>query len=324
MYCPKCGKYNSDDNEACIHCGADLTDFRIGDDAFAEKKASDEMYGGIKIIRASINPNLSGCSVTYRQKIQENKEFADIDAIKCPNCGSDNVQFVHETEKRGFKVLDSCCGYILLGPIGMLCGACGMNKESTTEFWVCKKCGAKFNKNDNSSQVNDIKSKAQLLFSTPDETIENVRSLIDTLNNDLTKMKENTESLNKIKSDYEEEEKQKNPVYSNYSKVSMVITLILLIGVGLVILVNLLSKGNGFIAALIVTAAWVIGILVLEHLIDNLVEEKICSTEFIRKKQAINSKIEAQNAEISNTNAIIKQLNKIKEAKDALTERNIL
>ncbi|MGN0696553.1 MAG: zinc-ribbon domain-containing protein [Oscillospiraceae bacterium] len=322
MYCPKCGKYNSDDSEVCVHCGADLTDVSIGDDSYAENNAADEIYGDIKIIKASINPNLSGGSVIYRQKIQENKEFADIDSIRCPKCGSDNIQYVYETDKKGFSAEKGCCG-LIFSPFGWLCGFCGANKKEITEFWVCKKCGARFDKNDNLSQVDDIKRKAQFLFSTPDETIENVGSIIDTLNRDLTRMNENKESINKILSDLIEEENQKNPSYKNYSNVSFAITLILIIVVGIFLLIFLSSKYS-LILGLIVTAVWVVGLLICEYFVDDKVEDKICSPDFIRRKKALNNKTNAQNDEINKVNADLKQLNKIKEAKDVLIQNKIL
>ena len=54
--------------------------------------------------------------------------------MKCPNCGSENCQYVATTETHGksFSVSNACCGSILLGPIGVLCGACGTGVQSKT------------------------------------------------------------------------------------------------------------------------------------------------------------------------------------------------
>lgn len=64
--------------------------------------------------------------------------------MKCPNCGSENVNLISNTTTRGFKGSDACCGYILMGPLGILCGSLGSGKKSTNEFWVCNNCGSKF------------------------------------------------------------------------------------------------------------------------------------------------------------------------------------
>lgn len=63
--------------------------------------------------------------------------------MKCPKCGSEHVQFATKTSGGGFSWLDSCCGLIFLGPLGLLCGAIGSGTY-TSEFWVCHDCGHKF------------------------------------------------------------------------------------------------------------------------------------------------------------------------------------
>lgn len=51
--------------------------------------------------------------------------------MRCPKCGDNNCQIINETTTKGkdFSVFDAICGYIILGPIGLLCGACGNDKE---------------------------------------------------------------------------------------------------------------------------------------------------------------------------------------------------
>lgn len=69
--------------------------------------------------------------------------------IKCPKCGCNDCQPINEsyTTGRGYGAGKGCCGYLLLGPIGLLCGACGSGSRTTNQlYWVCKKCGYKFKK----------------------------------------------------------------------------------------------------------------------------------------------------------------------------------
>lgn len=68
--------------------------------------------------------------------------------MKCPSCGSEYCHIIEETETttKGFGLFKGCCGYIVFGPLGWLCGLCGMGKGRTTRkaFWVCNNCGRKF------------------------------------------------------------------------------------------------------------------------------------------------------------------------------------
>lgn len=63
--------------------------------------------------------------------------------MKCPNCGSEDIQYSSKSSGGGYSAGNGCCGYMFLGPLGLLCGACG-SKVETEEFWICKQCGHKF------------------------------------------------------------------------------------------------------------------------------------------------------------------------------------
>lgn len=82
--------------------------------------------------------------------------------MKCPNCGSEHVHFASTTETQGLSLADSCCGMILLGPIGILCGACGMGSH-TKQFWICSDCGNKFSVREGQKSMEDEQQK-QILF----------------------------------------------------------------------------------------------------------------------------------------------------------------
>ena len=67
--------------------------------------------------------------------------------MKCPNCGGENCQIINEVTTNGkdFSVAKGFFGAILLGPIGILCGACGKGRVTTnTNYWVCNNCGHKW------------------------------------------------------------------------------------------------------------------------------------------------------------------------------------
>ena len=67
--------------------------------------------------------------------------------IRCINCGGTNLFPVSESSTKGkdFNASDALCGALLFGPLGLLCGATGKGKQTTTTtYWLCKDCGRKF------------------------------------------------------------------------------------------------------------------------------------------------------------------------------------
>lgn len=67
--------------------------------------------------------------------------------MKCPKCGGENCQIITETQTKGkdFSAGKGCCGWVIFGPMGILCGMCGEGKKiSNKSFWVCHQCGNKF------------------------------------------------------------------------------------------------------------------------------------------------------------------------------------
>lgn len=73
--------------------------------------------------------------------------------ITCPECSSTNCHRIitrheHTYEDQDYSVGQGCCGAVLFGPVGVLCGLLG-GKTKRTEvtqdsFWECDDCGLKF------------------------------------------------------------------------------------------------------------------------------------------------------------------------------------
>lgn len=83
----------------------------------------------------------------YGQNVSYDKS-PNFSGFSCPHCGSNNCQPMNETKVSGgnYDAGNGCCGYILFGPLGLLCGACGSETKSYTKtYWVCKSCGKRFN-----------------------------------------------------------------------------------------------------------------------------------------------------------------------------------
>ncbi|HIW48325.1 MAG TPA: brain protein I3 [Firmicutes bacterium] len=65
----------------------------------------------------------------------------------CPRCGSSRMHMLSETESTGkdYSAPKGVCGAILFGPLGLLCGLCGEERQiKTKHYWVCEDCGMKF------------------------------------------------------------------------------------------------------------------------------------------------------------------------------------
>ena len=82
----------------------------------------------------------------------------------CPQCGNEELQVTTETSTqttgKNYSAGQGCLGYLLFGPLGLLCGACGEGKQTTTTnttYWVCPKCGKKFRNPD--ELRNELESK---------------------------------------------------------------------------------------------------------------------------------------------------------------------
>ena len=68
------------------------------------------------------------------QKSNQPDQQKPAEVLKCPHCGSTLIHI----DKKGFDAGNACCGAILLGPLGVLCGAGGANKLRKTCL-NCKK-----------------------------------------------------------------------------------------------------------------------------------------------------------------------------------------
>lgn len=55
------------------------------------------------------------------------------DKIRCPECNSTQIH----VDKKGYDAGGGCCGTIIFGPLGLLCGQFGANKIRIT----CISCG---------------------------------------------------------------------------------------------------------------------------------------------------------------------------------------
>ena len=84
----------------------------------------------------------------------------------CPRCGCKELQVTTETNTQttgsDYSAGQGCLGFLLFGPLGLLCGACGQGKTTNTTqntYWICPKCGKRFeNPDDIEKKINATQS----------------------------------------------------------------------------------------------------------------------------------------------------------------------
>ncbi len=126
-------------------------------DEVVELKTKFSMSGEYKIEYADNKPHIpvgvnainsqSQNSRFCNNKTESQNVAARSTGLRCPCCGGQDIMPVSEVSSKGkdFKAGDACCGYMICGPLGLLCGATGKGKQITTNtYWMCKSCGSKF------------------------------------------------------------------------------------------------------------------------------------------------------------------------------------
>lgn len=170
MFCAKCGQTLPDDAMFCHKCGWKVPQ--------AENEPEPQ-------VNAAPAP---------KQKRQ---------SLKCPKCGSEDVQFATSTSTSGISAGDACCGYMLLGPLGLLCGLAGAGKSTTSEFWVCHSCGAKFKADEaRETQEKRLRDKAtyEALLQDAPEDLEGRQREVEQGLADISKLY--NEQNEQLKADY--------------------------------------------------------------------------------------------------------------------------
>lgn len=127
-------------------------------DEIVELKTKFDLNGNYVVEYADNKPHIA--IVHRHDEVRNDKSLDDENAdtaecvpvqrtegFCCPKCGSNDLIITEETSTKGknFDAGNACCGWLLLGPIGLLCGAMGKGKQTnSTTYWLCKGCGNKF------------------------------------------------------------------------------------------------------------------------------------------------------------------------------------
>lgn len=129
MKCPYCGSENRDDAVSCEICEMPL------------KQAPTR--------RPVARQNIA------RPTYEEPASFG-----ACPQCGAplNDCTPVSKTSVKssggGYGLFSGCCGLVLLGPLGLLCGLKKQNITSSNQtWWVCRRCGKEFVEKETAKEI---------------------------------------------------------------------------------------------------------------------------------------------------------------------------
>lgn len=178
-YCIYCGKKISHESVFCAYCGqkqpgpnpaADFSPSKDGSsDTVQQSDGSDNKTQETKDTEKSAtteNPSetqdsssasAQSGSESLKDIVQEvKKSFSEAintegetrNDVICPFCGAEDCQPMQksttEIKQKNYGWGSGCCGMLLLGPFGLLCGLCGAGSKTkvTSElWWTCTKCG---------------------------------------------------------------------------------------------------------------------------------------------------------------------------------------
>ena len=143
--CPKCGEYIAQGSRFCPSCGE-----RVSSDF-------DRTYESKSVLPSVNHESMS--KMTPRKDVNHadswGKGISGDKKVHCPNCGCNELSIISETITSnvttggGYSGGKGCIGFLLFGPLGLLCGSCGNKSKITTtntskNYFVYKGCGKKF------------------------------------------------------------------------------------------------------------------------------------------------------------------------------------
>lgn len=135
MFCNKCGRELADGSAFCSGCGNRI-----------------EGGGSPNYLKTTFDTQQSGYTPN-NNVYSGGGENAGGGTFHCPRCKSTNLDIISSTEvntssKGGFSICKGFFGFLCLGPLGILCGACSKTKVNATvktkTAWVCKNCAHRF------------------------------------------------------------------------------------------------------------------------------------------------------------------------------------
>lgn len=133
--CDKCGAAIVDGTKFCRKCGAEIAAGERKEETSKPEIPHDGEPAEVKKEQSSNDIS------------QSQNHVSDANSV-CPYCGAKGCQMVQRNSTKvtqsGYGCGSGCCGLILLGPFGLLCGLCGSGSkvDIKNEIWfMCPSCG---------------------------------------------------------------------------------------------------------------------------------------------------------------------------------------
>lgn len=148
--CPFCGRAIEDDARYCSGCGKKINEH-------------DEITHN-PITEAMLHYDEMPDVITKRKR----------EIVRCPRCGEHSLHPLSETTTSvqtfggGYSSGKGCLGWLLFGPVGLLCGGLGQKQRTSIHtdnklYWICNECGFKFRNIDDWNNEIESKIKQQKL-----------------------------------------------------------------------------------------------------------------------------------------------------------------
>lgn len=148
MYCSKCGRELPEGSRFCPNCGNSVdssTPIPAQTSSGQEQNAPSTEQQNIPPASEQSTPPTSQQNIPPVS--EQDAPPVPNEEIKCPKCGATGCtpQYKQNVSGGGYGCCSGGLGALVLGPLGLLCGACGRSVKSTnTLVWICPKCGHEF------------------------------------------------------------------------------------------------------------------------------------------------------------------------------------
>ena len=169
MFCIKCGAKNPDGSKFCSTCGATMVDAQELNGSHSTQSApAPQPQSTSSPVMPSLPPAPTPRTpsapmppmptVNPQQSSSYSPDPSRMSVsgythgfVHCPKCGSDRLisgtDVTTTTKSSGYKGSLGCLGFLMWGPLGLLCGLCGMGSKTTTNIkdkLICQDCGNEF------------------------------------------------------------------------------------------------------------------------------------------------------------------------------------
>jgi hypothetical protein len=128
MRCQNCREKNDDSSRYCHNCGYPLAN-PVNEEVKVEEVMDFEV-----LPKDKDNEQQDA----YKRVKDDHQQHGVI----CPKCGSTGIHFITREKGANYSASNACCGYIIFGPFGLLCGLFSDKKTETIR--KCMRCNHEF------------------------------------------------------------------------------------------------------------------------------------------------------------------------------------